>query len=398
MGEDDAAHTPNETAPSPTCFRLVVVSSSVLPRKRRVAVLDGYSEVQVGRDASASELIPRIRLKDMEVSKLHATLFWDAERDSWAIVDMGSKHGTFVRRGIVYTNGKPATLTEPIRLSASKQASLPRAVAHLDEISIGSTVFAVHVHTEALPCPACASEGESDIPLFSSRSQPKPIPDAAPDGGSVRADAIAAQSLDAKKSLSFLKRTLLARHSEGSFAGASAMRHQSAKYVDRSAMRRSLHPYSRPDPPHPPSHPITPAQTGRNPYHYSAAAGSVVHRSSDSPTLNSSGSPTPPPASGGARTTPSTPISSTNIGHRLLAQQGWTPGTSLGIDGPDADDDGDERERRKALIEPLQVSANRGRLGLGMVVADPIEANSGAAGRVGRNWKEDAMRRRWGTL
>ena len=53
-----------------TCFRLIVKSSTVLASRRKVAVLDSYVEAEIGRDVSSSVTVPRIRLKDMEVSKI----------------------------------------------------------------------------------------------------------------------------------------------------------------------------------------------------------------------------------------------------------------------------------------------------------------------------------------
>src|SRR5438552_3385393 len=71
-------------------MRLLVTKTSILSKKQRIAIVDGYSEVQFGRDAApVGSATPRIRLKEMEVSKLHATGFWNAARKEWAVVDMG---------------------------------------------------------------------------------------------------------------------------------------------------------------------------------------------------------------------------------------------------------------------------------------------------------------------
>ncbi|KAH9003006.1 hypothetical protein EDB86DRAFT_2799615 [Lactarius hatsudake] len=193
----------------PIC-RLIVQQSRrrFLPHNQRLAVVDGYSQVQFGRDAAPHGVsTPRIRLKDMEVSKLHATLFWDSERHEWAVVDMGSKHGTFVGSG---------QDTKPTRLSASREASMPKRVRHLDRLSLGGTTFVVHVHENRLPCVDCSAptEGDDDmIPLFS--------PQKSDDGAAVqpvqKRKRVADPAEDvprngnAKRALASLKQSLLSR-------------------------------------------------------------------------------------------------------------------------------------------------------------------------------------------
>ncbi|KAH8994973.1 hypothetical protein EDB92DRAFT_1848541 [Lactarius akahatsu] len=193
----------------PIC-RLIVQQSRrrFLPHNQRLAVVDGYSQVQFGRDAAPHGVsTPRIRLKDMEVSKLHATLFWDSERHEWAVVDMGSKHGTFVGSG---------QDTKPTRLSASREASMPKRVRHLDRLSLGGTTFVVHVHENRLPCVDCSASTEGDddmIPLFS--------PQKSDDGAAVQAvqkrKRVADPAEDvprngnAKRALASLKQSLLSR-------------------------------------------------------------------------------------------------------------------------------------------------------------------------------------------
>ena len=65
------------------------------------------------------------------------------------------------------------------------------------------------------------------------------------------------------------------------------------------------------------------------------------------------------------------PITGVNVGHRLLEKQGWVPGSTLGVLAPrfsSTSDKEDVREidERMALLEPIQISANIGRRGLGM--------------------------------
>ena len=190
--------------------RLVVRQShrKFLPHNQRLAVIDGYSQVQFGRDAAPhGASTPRIRLKDMEVSKLHATLFWDSERHEWAIVDMGSKHGTFIGSG---------QDTKPTRLSATREASMPKRVKHLDRLSLGGTTFMVHIHENRLPCVDCSASadgGDDMIPLFSHQKLD--------DGATVQAEQKRKRVADpaedvprngnAKRALASLKRSLLSR-------------------------------------------------------------------------------------------------------------------------------------------------------------------------------------------
>jgi hypothetical protein len=202
-------HTHTELTPTPSndfpICRLVIQEGRFIAKKCRLAVIDGYSEVQIGRDASPpGASTPRIRLKDMEVSKLHATLFWDAARTEWAVVDMGSKHGTFVGSG---------EDTNRVRLSASRVASMPKRLKHLDRLSLGGTTFVVHVHENRLPCSDCSASGQGSddlIPLFSHQR----------DGGTGAeaeesrkrcADSSDDVPRNAKKALASLKHRLLRR-------------------------------------------------------------------------------------------------------------------------------------------------------------------------------------------
>ena len=206
------SHTRPEPAHSndfPIC-RLVVRQSHrrFLPHNQRLAVIDGYSQVQFGRDAAPHGVsTPRIRLKDMEVSKLHATLFWDSERHEWAVVDMGSKHGTFIGSG---------QDQKPMRLSATRKASMPKRVKHLDRLSLGGTTFVVHIHENRLPCVDCSAStegGDDMIPLFSHQKSD--------DSAAVQADQKRKRIADpaedvprngnAKRALASLKKSLLSR-------------------------------------------------------------------------------------------------------------------------------------------------------------------------------------------
>lgn len=109
-------------------LRLVVLSSQFLPSTQCLALVDPAEALSIGRDRCHT---PRIRLKEIEVSKAHAVLFWLSEGleeyggegngTGWAIADSGSTHGTFVKR-------KGNSVEK--RLSAAKMASSPYALKH----------------------------------------------------------------------------------------------------------------------------------------------------------------------------------------------------------------------------------------------------------------------------
>lgn len=116
-----------EETRQPPILRLVVLSSAFIPSPQAIASVDPASPLSIGRDRCHT---PRLRLKEIEVSKAHAVVFWmneglenygAAEGEGWAIADSGSTHGTFVRRKGV--RGEK-------RLSEGKMASEPFALKH----------------------------------------------------------------------------------------------------------------------------------------------------------------------------------------------------------------------------------------------------------------------------
>lgn len=322
-------------------LRLLVQTSSVLPRTQRLAVLDEHKEVQFGRDVvPAGSGTPRVRLKEMAVSKLHATMFWDAGRREWAVVDMGSKHGSFLRPGGY--SGPTVSVGEDlgIRLSPSRVASFPRALKHKDALTIGSTTFVVHIHSDRISCEGCSSSGSGDniIPLF---PVSKGVKRAREEVGS-----IPSEERDAKKALTMLKRTLLSRHDTARSSASS----QPSSYVDRSAKRRALFPSSPLDTP------------------------GLLSPRSDSPCVTSSGSVPMPETPA-----PPQPLPESNIGRQLLMKQGWQPGTALG-----------SQENASGLVEPLEVSVTSNRSGLGM----PEKAPTSSSG----DWRESGKQKRWADM
>lgn len=322
---------------SPTC-RLIVQVTSILPRIQRLAVIEGYPEVQIGRDAaSPGTVTPRIRLKEMEVSKLHATIYWDNGRAEWGLVDMGSKHGTFHSR---HHSGITSE-AKGSRLSPPRVASMPRYLQHLDTFSIGGTTFVVHIHENGLPCSECSRGDDDDIPLFTTKATATLV------HGKRERDEESAylpsdKAKDPKKALSLLKRSLLSRRpTEKPDSSAPT------NWVDRSARRRAMHP---PSPPLSRKQSPLPASTHSPPQ--------------DTPIASTSSAPEQ--------------VSSNNIGYRMLAKQGWTPGTSLGVASDDT----------QHALEPIVVPSTSNRVGLGSASAVPSPSQ-------GADWREEGKQRLW---
>ena len=333
-----ASSASQPTHSSPT-FRLIVRTTSILPKVHRLAVIEGYPEVQIGRDvAPPGGVTPRIRLKEMEVSKLHATIYWDNGRAEWGLVDMGSKHGTFHDR---YHSGLPPD-ARGSRLSPSRVASMPRRLQHLDTFSVGGTTFVVHIHNDGLPCSECSRGDNDEIPLFTTKASTTPAQ------GKRKRDEESTylpsdKTKDPRKALSLLKKSLLSHRP----AEEPDISSSTTQWVDRSARRRAMHP---------PSPPLSRKQ--------SPIPGSTHFTPQDTPTTSNPSTPEP--------------VSSDNVGYRMLAKQGWTPGTALGVASEDT----------QHIVEPITVSSTSNRAGLGSVSTVPTPSQ-------GADWREDGKQRLW---
>ncbi|KAJ7052611.1 hypothetical protein C8F01DRAFT_1170578 [Mycena amicta] len=310
--------------PSHPLLRLVVLRTSVLPPKQTHVVADEFTELQFGRDASHSNDVPRVRLPEIQVSRLHATAYWNSDDEGWHIVDMGSVHGTF--------HQSAAQLTAAVRLSPARVASPPRRLRHLDALAIGSTTFLIHIH-EGEPCEECSScsTPQNEIPLFQTPKRRAATPSGYLPSGR-----------DSKKALLTLKQRLLS----SSDAGPSR-RTPPADYIDRSARRRAVYPSSRHD---------APGAVRAEPILRRAEPPKRVELVSQSPSANSW---EPPPLM--TQSQPPTPLPTSNIGHKLLLAQGWRPGTTLGVD------DGTDDDGRIRLKAPIEVASRNSRAGLGTV-------------------------------
>ena len=372
---DTTAHEPaaiNAPAPSAS-LRLLVQHTSILRKKQRIALVDGYTQIEIGRDiATVGSNIPRIRLKEMEVSKLHTTIYWDQDRMQWSVVDMGSKHGTFIQSSAAPPLGGSSaqSLNERgFRLSAPRVASMPRALHHLDRMTVGGTTFAVHIHEDRTPCAACSPQGDEEIPLFlhraagastaASSSKKRKLDDVAP--GVNTSDPTASRDRDPRKALAILKRTLLSSknptRTPSSSASGSGSRGQT--YVDRSARRRALHPEAQ----------------GIHSASTPPGAASADRSTAPSPSVSALPALPPPP--------PPAPLSASNIGHRLLVKQGWQPGTALREGSGEGAD----------LTAPLDPTTTVGRAGIGV----PARVGGGIPTVVhGGDWRDAGKRRRWG--
>ncbi len=343
-------------------LRLLVRQSSILPRNQTFAIIDGFTEVQFGRDiAPPNSETPRIRLKEMEVSKLHATVYWDQDREEWAVVDMGSKHGTFIRSNItsslgVVGEGSSVGSTDPrgVRLSPPRVSSVPRRLKHCDELSVGGTTFIVHLHGYMMPCADCSPRGDDEIPLFDHRSTARKHEAASKrkreTEESSRTPEVSTER-NPKKALTALRRSLLSRHESPGSSPSPA--NATGQYVDRSARRRNLHP-------------DTPLEALASPSHLYGQ------------------SPPATPHFVISASAPSTPLPATNIGHLLLLKQGWQPGTGLGV--PETED-GDV----SGIVNPVEVVRNQGRMGIGMPLSESTPTES-------LDWKAEGKLKRWANL
>jgi len=344
-------------------FRFVVIRSGVLPANQKVAVVDAYAEVQIGRDVQPEgSATPRIRLKEMEVSKIHATAYWDDARKEWNVVDMGSKHGTFLHLGPISLDSTDSGM----RLSQPRAASIPQRLRHSDHLTVGSTTFTVHIHEDGRPCRECTVSGPkgSEVPLFppaKKGSLKRTRADAGMDSY-VSTPNLSASGRDPKKALTILKRSLLTRHTVPKFDSASEYTVPVEKpndYIDRAARRRLLRPASRPD---------TPGVTVASPK--ASCNTEFATQTPEEASLQS------------VVSQPPIPLPSSNIGHRLLLQQGWAPGNALGM-LPDTSED------RIGLVDPLEIKFTQNRAGLGM--QRPTTPNE-------HNWKEREKLKRFGDL
>lgn len=247
-------------------LRLVVSKSDVLDNG--VVIIDGREGgVQIGRDRDKGGSA-RLRLKEMEVSKTHAVVYWSADESKWCIVDLGASS---VRRAMICiladgTGSTHGTWVNGKRLSEAKHSSQPTTLVHLSKIAIGTTTLVAHAH-DSWPCDDCAL-GIGEIKLDTGpATADKQVEKHVWDGAHPKTRAVRAG-----EAMANLRQQIMSAQPDPRGTPDRA-------YVDRSAMRRAM------------------------------------QRRSASPQRDEALGPTPPA-----------------FGAALLAAQGWTPGTGLGKD------------------------------------------------------------------
>ncbi|KAG8977576.1 hypothetical protein FRB90_008755, partial [Tulasnella sp. 427] len=332
---------PSDVSPAPPrerpVCRLVVISSGILPKGRTHAVIEPHDAVKVGRDKQPEALL---RLKELAVSKHHASIFWDEGRAEWAIVDLGSVHGTWVASGE----------EEGQRLSTPRAASLPRRLVHGDTLTIGSSEFSVHVHESGRPCEECEVGPANTIPLLPESAEKEGPSSSRTTSASSSTSAASSSSrprVSHKAAMQSLRQTLLRPGGRAAPLQEEPLPHSTGSaYNDRARKRREMFGTEGRDADATSSRPSHhPAQREKRPRYDDPRVSTVLGSETPSDELVAS--------SAGIQ---SRPIDESNIGHRLLMKKGWTPGEALGIN--------DDAGTRRALLEPLQVVKREGQSGI----------------------------------
>ncbi|OCF62175.1 hypothetical protein L486_01842 [Kwoniella mangroviensis CBS 10435] len=352
--EDHDDNRPKET--SNHILRLVVVHSKCL-EIGQVVIIDAREDgIQLGRDRCEKGGQARVRLREMEVSKTHAVIYWgkgditqeDEEENGWWIVDLGSTHGTLL--------SNPSTnKTKTKRLSEPKHSSKPHSIQHLAEIKIGSTTFSAHIHP-SWPCDECTVNGNHEILLDDGKPKSKLDTVTAQDQISDHEIPYAMDSsqkkqnteLKRKREMALLKDSLLRRNEVSS--SNDEREEPKREYLDRSAMRRRLHPSSPPK----------------------------SQSNSNRATPDRFETPSTPSFVGDVSREPNGP---SKFASSILANQGWIPGAGLG-------------KSNQGRAEPIAVEMRNEKKGLGA-------QNSKAAvddGQAQGDWKMRAKQRRWEEL
>lgn len=329
--------TPDVSPPRerPVC-RLVVISSGILPKGRTHAIIEPHDTVKVGRDRQPE---PLLRLKELAVSKHHASIFWDNERSEWAIVDLGSVHGTWLNSQGVPGGSSSSEQADGQRLSAPRTSSTPRRLLSGDTLTIGSSKFSVHIHESGQPCKECELDMAHAIPLLPDETA-KPNTDRTT---STTASAVPTQPrVSHKAAMQSLRQTLLHPGHRSSSGSRESTPQGASTYQDRSRKRREM--FGTDGGGAEAGGSSQPTSREKRPRYDDPRVAAII------------GPGAPIDEELTASSSQSRPIDESNIGHRLLMKKGWTPGETLGIA------DGDTR---RALREPLQVVKREGQSGLG---------------------------------
>jgi hypothetical protein len=282
-------------------------------------------------------------------------------------INTGSTHGTFLRyQG---DDSGQAANAEPVRLSEPKHSSIPHRLTHLCGITIGSTSLIAHIHP-SWPCGDCQITGDNEIRLDDGTSldKVKESDEAALALAQLTAEP-AKYAMDSnerrhnrelkrKREMAALRETLLNPGGSTPSPGptdADREREKGRSYLDRSAMRRKLHPQSPPP-----------------------ASSSYRQDRNRATETDPSSNPTP------GSQNPSRPAepagqSQSKFGLAMLANQGWTPGMGLG-------------KTSEGRAEPVQVELRTEKRGLGAT-------GSKAVADVGEgDWRQRGKQRRYDEL
>ncbi|KAJ2395083.1 hypothetical protein GGI23_004440 [Coemansia sp. RSA 2559] len=241
------------------------------------------------------------------------------------IVDQGSTHGTFV-------NGA--------RLSDARITSKPRRLSHLDQIELGSTKLELHIH-EQWACAKCHNSGHNEITTLlhgddgaiQAQNNPREertisqIP-------SARHNDISQERIE---NLNIIKRRYLPPQKDGSKKEATS------QYTDRAKLRRQLQGKS----------------------HHTSGSGIV------DPQQRNALAPETDTGVKQKYSTDGALIEQSNKGFSLLQKIGWVPGSGLGAD-------------ESGIVNPIEVTANESRAGLGAPSDHGHESRQRKAARITR--------------
>nr|XP_032824777.1 angiogenic factor with G patch and FHA domains 1 isoform X2 [Petromyzon marinus] len=120
----------------PPCIRVMVVRSPVL-NPGTLFIITSDTIATIGR---AKDMDHTISIPEMGVSKFHAEVHFDLERQKYVLMDQGSQNGTII-------NGN--------RILQPKEHSDPHPLDHGDEVKFGETVLSFHIHPASETCDGC---------------------------------------------------------------------------------------------------------------------------------------------------------------------------------------------------------------------------------------------------
>lgn len=414
--KDDSTRSPTPSLEPRHILRLIVRRSKALPHGS-IALLDARpGGIQIGRDRRGPGDTARLRVREMEVSKTHAVVYWGREgrvgvavrearadgrdwgEDRWELgreeeddsegqcedTDHGLDGGDRKERGdrahlhdsnvdtdlegwwIVDLGSTLGTYVahrgegDATRLSEAKHASTPFPIRHLSRVTVGTTTFVAHLHAD-WPCGECQLAGSEEIRLEDGAAE---AGGASTPGDASPAPASAISQFDPPVGAA-------QRRGQRQFKRKLALDALRDKLLGDEASR------------HPDLGPGGPPSTGANSI-AGGRGGGYLDRSSQRRRLHP---PSPPRASwssgGGTGTSstitaPAQPAGPSAASRAMLARQGWTPGAGLGRDV-------------SGRAEPIVAVLRSERVGIGArgQVADPGD------GVETGDWRARGRQRRW---